>query len=152
MKFKTQKEVKEEAQDENKSNPIHEYLDVAFQFRVQFEAIKHLFEPIKNILRVGMDWDNYMFEKLFKYYKHSSTKKCLIKYTHDSADAIECIYNNMHDLFELYNEIHSKLNPIDQYLISSTLPIKSDILEIVEIYQDFQEDPDKAKKKYCKCE
>lgn len=43
MKFKTQKEVKEEAQDENKSNPIHEYLDTAFQFRVQFDALKHLF-------------------------------------------------------------------------------------------------------------
>lgn len=92
-----------------------------------------------------------MFEKLFKYHQHPSTK-CLIKYTHDPADAIEYIYNGMNDLFELYNDIYHKLSPIDQYLINRTLPVESDILEIVEIYQDFQEDPEKAKEKWCKCE
>ena len=149
MKLKTQKEMKEEIQDEKQSNPIHEYLDVAFQARQQFVALEKIFTPWKN--RIVLPVYEYNFEKLFQTYGYKN-KGALIKYTHDPNEAIEIICHTMDQLVECYNEVYPKISPFDQFLLKDSLPFAYEITEAKQIYLDFQNDPERAKERWCKCE
>ena len=151
MKFKTQKEVKEEVQDENKSNPIHEYLKIAWETRECFRIHSSLFECWKDSLLCGKS-NKHLDKITFKYYGFVPQDEILIKYIYDPAKAISYIHDLFNIVIEQYNNVYSQISPHDRELLRQLLPWPSHILEAHEMYESFRENEEEAKKKYCKCE
>jgi hypothetical protein len=153
MKFKTQKEVKEETQDENKSNPIHEYLDLLYETTIQWKHIRDKFKPRKDgnklyIFAHVSDLDTTTFvnwtEQMFNWIVPDVT----IKSFSTAKDNVVHIFNKMSECIDKYNDL--TLSNYELYCVPTICQYT--FAEILKAYKDFQENPEEAEKKWFKCE
>ena len=148
MKFKTQKEVKEETQDENKSNPIHEYLDFFDYAQQQLVVLSSNKRSKLNIITMC-----YTRESLEKYFLWVPSGNYTLVTKGKSNDYVKIVYDLLNEWIDRFNEITSTLPPYDAYVISQlTGPMPQFVGDVKQAYKDFQENPEEAEKKWFKCE
>lgn len=148
MKFKTQKEVKEETQDENKSNPIHEYLDF-FDYAQQQLIIL----SINKRFKIAITTTCYNRENLEKYFSWIPNGNYTLITKGKSFDFIKIAYDLFINWIDRFNDILPTLEPYDAYVISQlTAPLPRLVGDVKQAYKDFQENPEEAEKKWFKCE
>lgn len=147
MKFKTQKEVKEEAQDENKSNPIHEYLDYV-SYGIKQLAVLQTNKTAK-IYIVAPHVDLSALEQIFNW---KDTKEHKLIYRGDSGAYITTAFEVYSTWIDHYNKVADQVEAFEAQLLSHTLPGTCSLANVMQAYRDLQENPEEAKKKWFKCE
>lgn len=153
MKFKTQKEVKEETQDENKSNPVHEYLDLLYETTIQWEHICNKFKPRKDhhefylfdlVSDLSMTTTSWWIEQMFNW----TIPNITIKSFSNAKDGVAYIFDKISECIDKYNDL--TLSNYELYCVPTICQYT--FVTILKLYKDFQENPEEAGKKWFKCE
>lgn len=148
MKFKTQKEVKEETQEENKLNLIHEYLNFFDYVQQQLMILS-----TNKKSKISITTMCYTRKNLEQYFSWIPNGDYTLVTKGNSKDYINLLYDLATKWVDEFNEIITTLTSYDAFVISQfTAPNPRLVGEIKQAYRDFQENPEEAEKKWFKCE
>lgn len=147
MKFKTQKEIKEE-KNENESDLIHEYLNFFDYVQHQLNVLKFNKQTLLNLNERSSV--TILLKRIFNW---NPVGDYTLITKGSNKDFIKIVYDLFTEWIDKYNNIIIQLSPYDARVISDmTRPDPYSFAEVKQAYQDFQENPEEAENKWFKCE